>query len=97
MEEFLTHILNAHSNLITANPSLQTGEPKNHTIYTAPSWGRSKNRNLGRLSSKLMCVSGYEEEQMPVEWMSQRVDAHPNISSIKRGKMYNSNLRAFEE
>lgn len=44
-----------------------------------------------------MCVSGYEEEQMPVEWMSPWVDAHPNISSIKRGEMYNFNLRAFEE
>lgn len=70
-EELLTHILNAHSNLTTANPSLQIGEPKSHTTYTAPSWDRSKNRNHGHLSSKLMCVSGYEEEQMPVEWMSQ--------------------------
>lgn len=35
VEELLTHILNAHVNLITANPSLQTGEPKSHTIYGA--------------------------------------------------------------
>ena len=71
MKELLTHILNANVNIIIANPSLQTGEQKRHTIYTAPSWDRSKDRNLGHLSSNLMYVSGYEEEKKPVEWLSQ--------------------------
>ena len=97
MKELLTHILNAHVNIITANTSLQTGEQKSHTIYTAPSWDRSKDRNLGHLSPNLMYVSGYEEEQKPVEWLSQWMDAHPNIPNIKRGKIYNFNLHAFEE
>lgn len=44
-----------------------------------------------------MYVSGYKEEQKPVEWLSQWVDARPNSPSIKGGKIYNFNLWAFEE